>query len=336
MDTESIGGNLFIDTVLGYKYIISKTEIVSDYYDLFKEVNDYKVYKYNKNMPFGYLILNPENINMDVKSVKNSFELSNTIYNAITKKEDIFEIEDLTHSAFLRKGTIIEEEIEIKDSSEVYLELFTKYNNAEKVKTYRSFNIYVNDNEYYLDYPDLNRNGVLDLGKFENETIKIKIEVIKDVIVRDITVGKLNLNKYDEFVDNSYKESNVSINGNNINIEIVGTTESMLFLPIPNLGYQIKGYELQTVFGNFTGIPLQFDKNIIEISYTPKGIFVGIICTLIGLILLLFSDKLINLLDGKIMYNISYFVYMIMLSIIIFTFYIIGVLSFLVSFVHRF
>ena len=83
MDTEAIGGNLFIDTVLGYKYIISKDPIVSDYYDEYKEIDGYKIYKYNKDMPFGYLILNPENLNMDVKSVKSSFELSNIIYNAI-------------------------------------------------------------------------------------------------------------------------------------------------------------------------------------------------------------------------------------------------------------
>ena len=87
MDTESVGGNLFTDTILGNKYIVSVDEYNSPYYDLYKEYDYVKIYKYNKEMPVGYTLEKTDNLEHVLDNIKNCFESSNIIYNYITGKD---------------------------------------------------------------------------------------------------------------------------------------------------------------------------------------------------------------------------------------------------------
>ena len=335
MDTSSIGGNLFIDTILGYKYIVTKQELNSPYYSLYKEYDDLKVYKYNKDMPLGYILQKEDNLEHALDSITSSFESSNIIYNYITGKENIFEIKELTEEKDIKKDTVIKETIEVKDKQEVYLEIFTEYESEKKIKSYNSFNIYVNGELFYKGYPNADRNGTLDLGIYENTKLEITIEALKNTTVRNITVGLLNLKAYDSFVADNNHKVELFLDGSSINIVTNSITKQTLLLPIPNLGYQVKGYNLSKAFGNFTGIDLTYGANIIEMTYTPKGILIGMILTIVGLILLLLVDRVEKIYDIKALNNIAYIIYMGIYYVLLFGVYVIGILAFLVSFVHR-
>lgn len=333
MDTESIGGNLFIDTVLGYKYIVTKKDYESPYYDLFKEYDNIKVYKYNKDMPYGYILAKDDNLEHALDSITNSFESSNIIYNYISGEENIFEIIDLKESDTLEKGTIIEKEIEVKNKQEVYLEIFTEYESAKKTNTYETFNIYVNGELFIEKYPNTDRNGTLDLGLYENTTVNIKLEVLKKVSPRNISVGLLDLAKYDKFVDTNYGTVELIIKDNEVAVKTSAITISTLFVPIPNIGYDVKDATTYKAFGNFIGISLNYGTNVFELTYTSKGILPGIILTVIGLILFLLLDR-VNIFDVKFLNTTAYIIYMGIYYAII-AMYAIGVLAFLISFVHR-
>ena len=229
MDTESIGGNLFVDTILGYKYLLTKEEYNSPYYDLFKEYDGIKVYKYNRNMPYGYILSKNDNLEHALDNISNSFESSNIIYNYISGKENIFGIIDL-ETDNIEKGSIIEKEIEVTSKKEVYLELFTEFESAKKTNTYESFNIYVNDQLFMEKYPNTDRNGTLDLGLYENTKLNIKIEVLKKVKPRNITVGLLDLNKYDEFIETNYGVVELIIDGNEIDIKTSSALQVLLVI----------------------------------------------------------------------------------------------------------
>ena len=332
MDTESIGGNLFVDTILGYKYLLTKEEYNSPYYDLFKEYDGIKVYKYNRNMPYGYILSKNDNLEHALDNISNSFESSNIIYNYISGKESIFDIIDL-ETDNIEKGSIIEKEIEVTSKKEVYLELFTEFESAKKTNTYESFNIYVNDQLFMEKYPNTDRNGTLDLGLYENTKLNIKIEVLKKVKPRNITVGLLDLNKYDEFIETNYGVVELIIDGNEIDIKTSSAQPATLFVPIPNIGYDVKDVTITSAFGNFLAIPLNYGTNIFELTYTSKGILPGLILSVIGLILLLLVDR-VNMFDGKFLTSAAYIIYMGIYYIII-GMYAIGVLAFLISFVHR-
>ncbi len=337
MDTESIGGNLFIDTVLGYKYIVTKDEYTSPYYELYKELENIKIYKFKYEMPYAYVVYNHEDSVTTLDDVKNSFEASNLIYSYLTNNLEIFTIEDLNETNELAKDTVIEKEIEVKNKKEVYLELFTEYESSKKTNTYKSFNIYVNGELFYENYPNEDRNGTLDLGIYENTKLNIKIEVLKKVNVRNISVGLLDLDKYEEFINAKHDEVKFDINKGTVTIETTAFTTSTLFVPLPNIGYNSQGLDVQTIFGNFVAIPLNYGLNIIELTYTPKGIVPGLLLTIVGVVLLLLVDrtkKLQKIYKSDVLNNIAYYTYLGIYYLIIFA-YIICILAFFISFVHR-
>ena len=337
MDTESIGGNLFIDTVLGYKYIVTKDAYESPYYELYKEYENIKVYKYKYDMPYGYILEKDEDIEKPLTDVSSSFEASNIIYNAISGKENIFNIVELTDTKELEKDTVIEKEIEVKNKQNVYLELFTEYESNKKTKAYRSFNIYVNGKLFREEYPSDKGNGTLDLGIYENTKLNVKIEVLKNVTVRNATVGLLDLAKYDKFINEKYGTVELVIEDNTINIKTTAVAPTTLFIPIPNIGYNVKGTTIKSAFGNFLAISLNYGTNIFELSYTPKGIIPGLILTVIGLILLLLVDrtkKLQKIYDCNALKNIAYYIYLAIYYAILAA-CVICVLAFLISFVHK-
>ena len=106
-----------------------------------------------------------------------------------------------------------------------------------------------------------------------------------------------------------------------------------MLVPIPNIGYDVKDVTITSAFGNFLAIPLNYGTNIFELTYTSKGILPGLILSVIGLILLLLVDR-VNMFDGKFLTSAAYIIYMGIYYIII-GMYAIGVLAFLISFVHR-
>ena len=330
MDTESVGGNLFIDTILGNKYIVSVDEYNSPYYDLYKEYDYVKIYKYNKEMPVGYTLEKTDNLEHVLDNIKNCFESSNIIYNYITGKEDnIIDTIDLPYN-----DTVIEKEIDVKNKQEVYLEIFTEFDSNKKARTYEAFKIYVNDKLIEKKFPHVKRNGTLDLGLFENEKVKIRIEVLsKKVIPRNITVGLLDLAKYDEFISGNYGKFEIDFDNNKIVIGSYLNEDKTVFIPIPNIGYDVDDVKLTKAFGAFLGIPLKAGVNVTELSFMPKGIIVGLVFSVIGLILLLVLDK-IKIFDIKGINNCAYYVFMTAYYAIL-SIYVIGTVAFLVTFIHK-
>ena len=335
MDTESIGGNLFTDIILAQKYIVTKNEYSDLYYKFLNEEKDLKYYEFNSNMPYGYKIIE----NASLENSKNSFEASNIVYNSITGKENIFDIETLYESKedldSYPKDAKIKKEISVQGKKRIYLEIFTAFDNVNKCNNYNTFDVYVNGVLKYAKVPNADRNGALLLGDYENENVTVEIVSIKKVMLNHITVGELDLNKLDDFIETYYDETyDVKFNGNSITINAEGREGEMLFLPITYLdGYFSNTNEIFRVYDNFLGIKLHDGENTIEVVYIPKGIIIGAVLSLLGIVLAIVWIKYLQTMSIPLLENIAYYIYLAIYALIVLIFYILMPIMFIKSFI---
>ncbi len=332
MDTRSMGGNLFTDILLSQKYIISKDELNDSYYELLKEEDGIYYYEFKNVMPYGFII----GENASLSDVKNSFEASNIIYNSIAN-DNAFEIEKIYESddKNIKENEMFVKNINITNKRRVYLELFTDFSSSEKAKSYKSFDIYVNGNKFYESFPDDFRNGVLYLGEYENSNLEIKVISKKKTILRNITVGLLDLEKIDNLLYRDNPTVSLDFHKNNIKVNVESSTGGILFLPLTYLDGFKSNHELIKVFDNFLGIKINSGEEVININYVPKGLKLGFILTGLGIILSFIWIKFVQNIKLPFFENITFYLYVIGYALITIVFYVIMPLLFIKSFIIK-
>ena len=298
MDTSSFGSNIFIDTLLGNKYLYG--EKINNYY---KKI-DSNLYEINLNLKPYYLINN----NIKLNKYDSSFKNTNKIYNSISSDKNIFEIIDDFDSNNIEyknnnlyiidknKETSLSKKINIKERKLLYLEVLNSYDNLSKRRIYKSFKVLVNNKVILDEYPTDTNNGTIYLGEFNNEEVNIKIILNNDVHLKYIELGLLDKNKLENFYKDS-NSSNIKYKSNKIKISYESQKEGLLFIPINYLrGMKAKlnnkEVKIEKVYNNYIGINVRNGINNIEITFIPDGFRLGLIFSLIGLISFLIVIKL--------------------------------------------
>lgn len=351
--TYSRGSNLFLDSVLANGYLMSDKKIDDEYYEYVKTYKNIYFYKLKKLPSYGYLIDN----NDTIFDKDNSFQISNSIYQSITgTKDSIFDIighfklnniqvsqyKDNKYYEIIDKDrySYFETDIDIKGKKTVYLEILRSLNNNTNKKIYEKFNIYINDKLYQEKVMDEDNNGVINLGTYNNEKINVKIELLKSIDLNNITIGIMDNNKYEDFINNQYIDTNINYNRNKITATVTSEEDKILYLPIAysdsykatNNGKEV---EVIKVFDNFIGIKLEKGNNNIELTYMPKGLISMVIVSVITLVLtiILLSTKLYNkILDCKFLANIAYYLYLFAYIALILAVYVGGTICFIISY----
>ena len=311
--TSSRGGTKFSDLLLGNKYILNN--------------NGLSVIDENTN--FGYLI----NKDISIEEYDNTFDLQNAIYRSITDNDNIFEVVKNNSEGIFK--------IKVKGTKEVYLELLTSLDNQANAKNYGSFNIYVDDLLIEDKYPDKDFNGVIDLGKYKDEEITVKVEYLKDIDVKYLSVGLLDLKKLENFVKDYRLDYDIKFNENNIDINIEVDEEKILFIPITyNEGYKATNngekVEVLKLYDNYIGIKLNKGENDIKIKFIPTYLIVSLIISIVSIIITFLIIKLgiyKKLVKIKVLNYIAKFIYLGLYALILLLVYILPILVFVVSFV---
>ena len=83
----------------------------------------------------------------------------------------------------------------VNNKKTIYFEILKSYLNMEQIEAYKTFDIYVNDNLIFENYFNEKANGTINLGTFENEVVKLKIVVKKDIKIESIKLGILDYEK---------------------------------------------------------------------------------------------------------------------------------------------
>lgn len=356
--TYSKGGTIFTDSLLANKYLMSREKINDNNYIYINKFGNEYFYETNFDLPYGYFI----NKNVTVLDKTNSFEAQNSIYNSITDDESIFDIVDDFELSNIEKSvakdnektkfeiidkdkySYLESNLKVNGKKRIYLEILNSIYYLDNMDIYKEFNIYIND-ELYLDHAIYEENnGVIDLGTYSNCDINIKIELRHDVELQNITLGIMDLNKFDNFLKTNKSNVSYQFKNNKININVKSDKEQTLFIPITyNTGYSAtnngKSVEIEKVFDNYIGIPINEGENNIKICFIPDKLIETTIISVIVLIgtIIIFKfgiyDKIIN---GKIMQSIAYNIYLFIYIAAIFIMYFIMTLCFILSYFIKF
>ena len=355
--TYSIGGTLFSDAVLANQYLISKDPYINPYYSYVTNYGDFLFYRHNLEIPYGLMI----DHDVSIMDFDNAFEIQNAIYQGITGEEDsIFTISDTPWTrknlfCFKEKETdtfnrylirkneriaYLEKEIDVKGRQNLYLELLLSIDNTKNSEILESTNIYINGKLYREKFPEEIDNGLLDLGIFEDEKVKIRIEFNKSTYFSVIEVGMLDLDRYESFVANEKLPLTIDFTRNEIHVQVPSDKAGVLFLPIAyNDGYDVTvngtHQEVLDLFDNFLGVKVEEGDNEIVFTYTPPYFKIGCLISIVALIgmLLLYGTRLYErILSFHLLQNIAYYLYLGIYLILLVAFYIVPILGFLLSF----
>jgi uncharacterized membrane protein YfhO len=295
MNTMSSGGNLFTDMIMGYQYVLSGTKITDDNYQYVETYKDLYLYRLKYTVSKGYLLKN----NVSLTGAKNTFEATNRISQELMGQNVFTSYTDFTqNNLVLKDGKItvtgdnayFEKTIQVEDEGILYFEIFNSYRNITKMKIFDNFDVYVNGQLMYENYPDKPYLNTIDLGKFKNQEVTVKIMVKKDCTIDEMSLGLLNVEKLSSFSQNT---NNVSITyqGSKAVISYTSSEDGILYVPINAL----KGFtatlngektEIVKVFDNYIGINVQKGENTIQLNYVPNGLLLGAALTGIGIVLL--------------------------------------------------
>lgn len=349
--TYSKGGTLFTDSLFANHYIMSRSTLNDEYYHYLDKYGNIYMYETNNIPSYGYFISD----NSSITDMNNSFEIQNQIYNDITGDSNLFTIinnyklnnikkiklDDIYKYEIIDKesNNYIESNIEVKDKSRVYLEILKSLENSENIYIYEKFHIYVNDKLYSQDPITENSNGVIDLGIYEDEIVNIKIELVDDVELSNLTIGIMNLDKYDSFSKINLN-TKIDYKRNKVNVKVNSSKEQLLFLPIAyNEGFKAKlngkTTEVIRVYDNFIGVMVEEGNNDITLSFIPKGLMLTLVISMITLIvtiIILKTNLYDKLLDIQWLQKLTYFIYISAYLLTIFLVYILLTICYIISY----
>lgn len=329
--TYSRGGNLFLDAVLGNSYYMTNNNLSNPYYTKVNTYNDVNFYKLNKQPSFGYMISKNDTA-LDKNS---SFEIANSLYrNIMDTEENIFEIDDKFSLDNIKKKQLdagfiecsvidddyyayFEKDVIVTGKKNLYLEVIQQLANDQNYRLNKALNLYINDNLVETDVFMEPYNGVLDLGIYENERVNIRIQLKRSIIIKDLAVGVMDIEKYENFINDKYQDNKVKYNENKISLTVNGIKEKILFLPISyNSGYHatVNNKKVDTIklYDNFIGIPLEDGVNDINIKFIPNRFIPTLIISVISMItavLFIKFDIFNKIYEIEVIQNIGYYVY---------------------------
>ena len=339
----SESGTMFTDVLLANKYLINLGDEKYGY-TLKQQYNDLYWHEFNKDISYGYLVNN----NINFEDYNNTFEIQNAIYNSISNKDNLFktyepvnfnniEVKDKTYT-IKDENNYIEFNVTIKKESKLYLELYNSLNVLENAKINEQFEIYVNDEIFLKEYPTTGNNGLIDFGIYKDETVNIKIYFKEDCKLESLTLGSMDVNKLNEFIDDNKIDYDIEFKNNKINININSDKEKILFIPISyNDAYTAynnnEKVDLIKVYDNFIGITLNNGENNITIKFIPAYLKISFIISLAFIILaiLLMKTSLYKkLLECKFLQKAAAICYTLAYALVILMVYLLPIIAFFI------
>lgn len=297
METSACCGTEFSDILLSNKYSLTRN----------------LKWEQTESGNLGYIL--PEGALPEDLPDGDRFSLQNSLFQQLTgSQDDIFlayePVELQGVSAETKNGkTKLKQtsdtarlcyEIQITKREILYFDAFDENTNRLREPINNAFQVIVNGNTVSDSYPNQGCNGILKLGEFENESVRVEIQIKKNVdCLRSFGVYGLQYGKLNSFTENL-------LNGN-LRVKksrVLGTAEAnageSLFLSVPYApGMRItvnqKTVEPKIVLDCFLEIPLERGTNDIELSFIPRGVKIGAALSAlgaaIGLLLLILRKK---------------------------------------------
>jgi len=317
--------NMYLNSILSTKYILSKTLLKESFFLTFiKKIDSVYIYRNKKYIPFGVL---HTKYMMESSVPKDSYALEEVLYSKLIIKKPFFPLPKEQESI----------DIDLKKEMSSYSGMsnlkiykdnsfdFTTITNDPMItfnlKTENMINVsfdinssthskgqlyYAKLNESFHDSNMIRFHVKEGTSKIHfsiySKTNKIRLDPIS-------AIGKISIKNLKISTITNLKNNFISLKINSFRDDhILGTINTLhkgiVLFQIPfDKGWDIymdgQKSEIQVVNFGLMGIEVPVGKHHIELKYTPEGMKLGILLTLIGLILLIFFTLFIQKKSAK-------------------------------------
>lgn len=306
MEVASNGGTIFTDALVRHKYIATRGKGTGKYV-----TDSYYITENEILFPTAFAI-NTDGQNEGDSDLER-WEIQNELFKRLTGCDDIYQEYDYiglynlhdesdTDSAKakthfkLAQGSSqgqITYEIEIDGTKNLYFDCFDLYTNNLKEHTYKaisSVSVTANGSRRtFYTYPTQSANGTLSLGKFTDASVTVKVTLSSEIYARSFgvfTVDEKGLkNAINGLIGGDFKVEKDILSGS-----ITAKSGQSLFTSFAyDEGYiaTVNGKTAKTFSVNgFLAIELEEGENSVSLNFCPKGLWLGIICLILGIIAL--------------------------------------------------
>ncbi len=179
--------------------------------------------------------------------------------------------------------------VHIEGRQSLYFDCFDKLSNSLYEDINDCFAIYVNYIGKGDTYPSQEMNGLVKLGEFENQTVDVKIELLKSCKCTSFGVFSLDLDKLEQSADKAktvnFKDKKGKLTGE---YEANGGETCLLSIPYSDdLDIKINGESVKysRAFDDLVSFKLKQGKNSITVTSMPKGFKLGAVVSIAGIAL---------------------------------------------------
>lgn len=307
MEVNSNDSTVFMDALLGNKYTIKSLAHVDSFKDAVYVGDRLNIMKNDLCLSLGTVI--PSKVTKELETLTQTDRalLQNELYRKLTGSEnDIVKKYNYTRTSGLyfsgdAKKTyyellnlnpgIITYDIYVDGRQNLYFDAFDELTTNLVEPNYGTFRITVNGRSVLSKYPNKDTTGTINLGEFENETVRVSVSVAKSgqansfgvfgIDMDELEKGLGTINQADVKVKNDTVTVNAKADGNDKSL--------MLTIPYSN-GFSAtvngKKVEISKTLDAFMAIPLENGENKVELKYMSKGLIPGLAVGFTGLILL--------------------------------------------------
>ncbi|MCM1227950.1 MAG: YfhO family protein [Clostridium sp.] len=310
METGSNGGTVMTDALLGIKYSIGGSFDFASYQ---KELDTNTYFRIAENLicaPAGIILNKSPQSNEELKlddryNVQKQLAqcyfdddslLEKYVFTKITGGEYKYSDEkyNITASDPEQVQCQMIYDLKISGHQTLYFDLFDELDNNVFEPIYNSVSISVNERAVNKSFPNKNSNGLLKLGEFDNENVKIVITFLKDVSVNSFGVFGIDIDKLEDNISKLEKVE-PKINKNKIYAEFNAEKDSYLYLAVPydsgfNTYVNGKKAEIIRVNDCFCAVKINEGKNNLKMTFYPNGFKISLILMILGLILTIFIN----------------------------------------------
>mgnify|MGYP002621879720 CR=1 FL=1 len=307
--TNYNGSTPVTNSLFNIKYLLSEKQI--NYYkkiDTYKDINTYEnIY----NLSLGFMV-NKNLLKLELEDYE-PFENQNNILKSMDNNiEDVFIEESPTMTLNNLKidetsKNLTYKKINKNKSASIIFEL--NQNNDGILYAYfgskanKKVDILLNG-ESIIDITDQNNYyyNILELGTFnQNQTITLEIELLEDTLkLEDYMFYTLDLNKFNNAINILNQDNQLQLieyNSDYIKAKInVEEDNQVLYTSIPyDKGFEItvdgKNEKAEKALNTLLAINLEKGNHEITIKYVPRGLKIGSIFSLIGLVLFIIKKR---------------------------------------------
>lgn len=306
MEVGSQGGTVFTDALLSNNYTITRNPEANLSNDIVYSNQSYHIIKNKFRLPLGLII--PGNVAQtpDLPVLMGRAQMQEYLFHNLFQSDDTLlteywysNIQNLTYQDRGRyeltrnnpkfKG-VLEYSVPVQGQQVLYFDCFDQLSNRLKEAINDSFRVIINGKILEERYPNQKNNGILNLGTFTDETVAIRIEVLKDIEAKSFGVYGLDPDVLENGLS-SAASVDVSVENNQLSANCTASEGEFLYLSLPyDKGFTatVNGekVKIERTYGTFFSIPLQAGENEIRLSFLPRGFGFASILSIAGLILL--------------------------------------------------